>query len=448
MRNIGHQPHTTNSIKLDDSGRSRSLSFYQTSHLATLGEARQSQRLDPQRHTSPCMAIHSSRAGCYAVFAVHCASRRKQLRAHGDGSVTLDRRTKVWNFYWWESGKRRCKKVGTLAQYPTKTAAWQGAKALRGDAVETKTTNTSKPTAPAVSTLVEEYRAEKMPTRYSTRRSYECWLNGHILPRWGACPLTDLQARPVELWLTSLDLSPKSRAHVRGLVRMLWEFAMWNQSVPTQRNPIELVTVKGASKRTRQPRSLTVEEFQGFVKDLSEPFRTIALVCVCFGLRISECLALKWADVDWLNAKLTVERGIVRQRVGEVKTAGSQGHLSIDRTLLEVLKSWKQVTPFPAEGDWLFASPIRLGHQPWSYDEVLRSFQKSGMDAGIGWLGTHTMRHTYRSWLDAVGTGIAVQQKLMRHADIRTTMNVYGNVVTDEMNQAHHKVVGLALNGR
>jgi len=39
----------------------------------------------------------------------------------------------------------------------------------------------------------------------------------------------------------------------------------------------------------------------------------MALVCISFGLRISECLALKWSDVDWLNAKLTVERGIVRQ---------------------------------------------------------------------------------------------------------------------------------------
>jgi len=57
------------------------------------------------------------------------------------------------------------------------------------------------------------------------------------------------------------------------------------------------------------------------------------------------------------------------------------------------------------------------------------------------------MRHTYRSWLDAVGTPIAVQQKLMRHADIRTTMNTYGDVVTDEMSRAASKVAGLALNG-
>jgi integrase len=55
------------------------------------------------------------------------------------------------------------------------------------------------------------------------------------------------------------------------------------------------------------------------------------------------------------------------------------------------------------------------------------------------------MRHSYRSWLDAVGTSIAVQQKLMRHADVRTTMNIYGDVVTDEMAQAALKVVRLAI---
>jgi hypothetical protein len=40
-----------------------------------------------------------------------------------------------------------------------------------------------------------------------------------------------------------------------------------------------------------------------------------------------------------------------------------------------------------------------------------------------------------------------VQQRLMRHADIRTTMNVYGDIVTDEMSVASGKVAGLALNG-
>jgi len=370
------------------------------------------------------------------------------MRAHGEGSITLDKRSKTWNFYWWESGSRRSKRVGTLAQYPTKTAAWLGAKALR-DAVEIKTIIlSSEPTVPEVSALVEQYRQEKMPTRIDTRRSYEAWFKNHIVPKWGACVLTDLQARPVEMWLTSLDLSPKSRAHIRGLLSTLWDFGMWSGSVPVQRNPMELVTIKGATKRTQQPRSLSVEEFQEFVRHLEEPFNLIALLCVSLGLRISECLALRWADVDWLGSRLRIERGIVCQKVDTTKTTESRKNMNVDAALLELLKAWKQNTQFSGVDDWLFASPIQLGRLPWSYPWVWQVFQKAATEAGIGKLGTHTMRHTFRSWLDSVGTPVGVQQRLMRHADIRTTMNIYGDAGSVEMNQAHGKIAGLALNGR
>jgi len=198
----------------------------------------------------------------------------------------------------------------------------------------------------------------------------------------------------------------------------------------------------------RKARSLTVEEFQRFARHLGEPFRTMALMCVCFGLRISECLALKWSDVDWLHGTLHVERGIVRQQVGDVKSDHSRKQISVDRELLEVIKRWKQTTQFGQVTDWVFASPVQLGTLPWSYPWVWRVFQAAASDAGVGKLATHTMRHSYRAWLDAVGTSVAVQQKLMRHADIRTTMNIYGDVVTDEMSRANAKVVSLALNGR
>ena len=115
--------------------------------------------------------------------------------------------------------------------------------------------------------------------------------------------------------------------------------------------------------------------------------------------------------------------------------------------MLAVLKAWKQVTQFSGPEGWVFASPAHIGRLPWSNDAVNDVYLKAAKTAGIGHVSSHTMRHTYRSWLDAVGTPIAVQQKLMRHADIRTTMNVYGDVVTTEMAQAHSKVVGLALNG-
>jgi hypothetical protein len=59
---------------------------------------------------------------------------------------------------------------------------------------------------------------------------------------------------------------------------------MWQDDIPTQRNPMELVAIEGVSKRKRVPRSLTVEEFHSFFKQLSGPFRMAALICVSFGL--------------------------------------------------------------------------------------------------------------------------------------------------------------------
>lgn len=355
------------------------------------------------------------------------------------GSVAQDNRSKVWNFFWWENGKRRCKVLG---RFPTKAAAWRAAKTHR-DALEVQPQhNTGVPT---VGTLVEQYKAEKMPGRKDTSRTYQSWIRVHILPKWGQSLITDLQARPVEMWLDSLTLAPKSRGHIRGILSSLWNFAMWKQAIPMQVNPISLVRVKGASKRRRQPRSLTVEQFHLLLSHLKEPHGTIALLCICFGLRISECMALRWSDLDWLNKRLRVERGIVERNVDDVKTDESRKSLVIADELLERLKIWKQATDFSEDGDWIFASPLKAGRLPYSYTGVWRELDRASEAAGLGHMGTHTFRHSYRMWIDAIGTPIGVQQKLMRHSDIRTTMNIYGDAATEDMREAHNKIVGLAL---
>ena len=202
------------------------------------------------------------------------------------GSVVQDKRDKVWRFYWWKNGKRRSKMLG---RFTTKTAAWSAAKPLRNE-LECGT-DTSKPSAPIVSSLIERYRAERMPTRTDTKRSYEVWISNYIVPKWGECAITDLEPRPVELWIGSLTLAPKSKTHIRGMLRNLWDFAAWSGDIPReQRNPMELVRIKGASKRASTPRSLTVEEFQQFAQHLAEPFHTMALLCCCLGLASASVL--------------------------------------------------------------------------------------------------------------------------------------------------------------
>ena len=355
------------------------------------------------------------------------------------GSIVYNRLRSTWNYLYTVNGQRKSRKIATLAECPTRAEAERNAEVVRRDV-----RLLAERAIPTVNQLIEQYRVEKMPKRYSTRRGYEVWLRCYIVPRWGNSLITDVRAREVELWLGTLELSPKSKAELRGLLRILWEFAMWPEVVPAQRNPMELIRIKGASKRTRQPRSLSTEEFQQFQKHLEQPFRLIALLCLSVGLRISECLSLRWSDVNWLEGKLLVERSIVRGRVDDTKTTFSNRTMPVDPAILAILQQWKQQTRFSADSDWIFASPAQIGRQPWSYDRVLHVFGDAGEKAGIGRVTTHVMRHSFRSWLDMFGTPLGLQRELLRHADIRTTMR-YGQANEPQLAQAHHKVVSAAL---
>ena len=122
---------------------------------------------------------------------------------------------------------------------------------------------------------------ERLPTRYDTAQVYRSWLKNHILPAWGDEPISAIQPQPVELWLRKLALSPKSKTHVRALMHSLFEFAMFAGVIELGRNPISLVRNVGASHKTRHTRNLTIVEFQQLVKELREPFSTLALCCAC-----------------------------------------------------------------------------------------------------------------------------------------------------------------------
>jgi integrase len=60
--------------------------------------------------------------------------------------------------------------------------------------------------------------------------------------------------------------------------------------------------------------------------------------------------------------------------------------------------------------------------------------------AGFGSIGWHTFRHKYRTLLSEADTPLEVQQKLLRHADIRTTTQ-YGNVHMENKRAANSAAV-------
>ena len=208
----------------------------------------------------------------------------------------------------------------------------------------------------------------------------------------------------------------------------------------------ELVVVKGCTIRQEEPRVLTVEEFQALLAAVSkEPFRTMLLFDMCLGLRFSELIAVQWQDFDWKNLKVRIRRGIVRQVADDVKTRHSRKPVPLDPQLAEIMQVWQRKTEFNKPQDWVWASPAAAGEHPYCYTTLYEMITEAATRAKLDDVTWHTLRHTYRSWLDETGAPITVQQNLMRHSDIRTTMNIYGDALPATLRAANSRVARMAL---
>lgn len=327
---------------------------------------------------------------------------------------------------------------------------------------------------------------------YATVTSYLSVIK-QVRVKWGTTRLTRIKPVQVQEWLKKMDSAPKTKGHIKALMHRLYEKAMLWELVEWQRNPMQLVEVKGISKRRKKPIVLTVEQYYQILALIPEPYRTMVVVAQCTGLRAEEVLALEWDDIDFENLHMRVVRAVVHGRVKWVKTEYSEDELPLDPDFAAILLEWKRacqdqfrkaltdgltlqmgldlVFASPATGRHYHAAPIqqdyirpagwclaecpkcRAGIGVWCQESTLTPNGKrlpiheerrenAGRFDGVGW---HTFRHTYRSWLDDTGAPIGVQQKLMRHAQISTTMNVYGNALMAAKREANSKVVRMAL---
>ena len=337
--------------------------------------------------------------------------------------------------------KREALIIGNVEQYPTETKALRAVESFR-------IAVSSAPKQEVLfGALIDRYMREKLPRRHSTASKYRSWITHHVKPRWKDVPLTKVKPLLVEEWLTSLALAPKSRGHVRSIMHILFNWAMkWEYIDIDRMNPISLVRVEGSSKRLRQPRILSVKEFRLLLDYIQEPIRTMCIVAACLGLRASELVGLQWGDFDWKNLEVNIQRGVVIGRVDEVKTTNSNRSLPVHPNLGDLLHEYKAKTaPNAGECDWLFPSPYGTGRPRWPWTIQRDHLLPAGLRAGLGPIGWHSFRHSYSTLLRSLQVDLKVQQELLRHADIRTTMNIYTRAVPDAMREANSKVVEMVL---
>jgi integrase len=204
-------------------------------------------------------------------------------------------------------------------------------------------------------------------------------------------------------------------------------------NLETQRNPMQLVEIKGVTKRVRKKVVLTVEQYQALLAELPYHIQVMVMIAMCLGLRISEIRALQWQDFDLKGRILTLPRSIVGRYVWNGgKTGASEDEVFLDSKLVSVPEAWLFAnvdTKRPVHGDAI------------QKDYLRPAGEKIGLQ-GVGW---HSFRHTYRTLIDDIGTPLGVQQRLMRHADIKTTMNTYGSAFEKTKRRANSRVADLVL---
>ncbi|HTF70252.1 MAG TPA: site-specific integrase [Edaphobacter sp.] len=339
-------------------------------------------------------------------------------------------------------------RIGLVSEYPTRAAAMRAASGIREEV-------NSPPGLLAerqrrFEDVIARYEREEMPERYSTRSGYQSMIRVYIRPKWGQVLLADVSPYKVRTWLLKMDCSTRYRGHVHGMMRVLFKFAMLWEWMPMEVNPMSLFSLPGATKRSREPETISLEQYQQLLPHLQQPFRLMAQMATGLGLRCSEFMALRWGNLNVLEGKIHITRAIVEGREGDVKTQHSKKALPLHPLLVEALLAWRHQTEFNKGSDYIFASPAMAGEKPYRSGSMqTRKLVPAGKAIGLPFrLGWHTFRHSYRAMLRRRGTPIDVQRDLMRHADVHTTTQVYGGVDVEELREANSGLVESLFGGK
>jgi site-specific recombinase XerD len=105
---------------------------------------------------------------------------------------------------------------------------------------------------------------------------------------------------------------------------------------------------------------------------------------------------------------------------------------------------WRQQSIYKESTDFLFPSIRLKGTKPLSPDSLLkRSIRPALERAGIvgKQIGWHSFRHSLATNLRAMGVDIKVAQELLRHANSRTTLDLYTRAVSQQKRDANTRMV-------
>lgn len=169
-------------------------------------------------------------------------------------------------------------------------------------------------------------------------------------------------------------------------------------------------------------------------------YAVIALILET-GLRAGEALALRWKDIQIERKRLFVRATVVRLAnkkqsfvQDSTKSESSRRTIPLTPRAIEVLERLYE----RRRCEWVFEDGCgdRL-----SYEALRYQTQRACEAAGIAFRGEHVFRHTFATNCYYKGMDVKILSRLLGHADVNITYNVYVHLYGDGFEEMYSALV-------
>ena len=368
---------------------------------------------------------------------------KKEDRKEGETWMLFFRTTRP------SDGKRVETKVavGLVQDLPNKASAWREVERQQ-IAINTPDFRKQARFADLAQHYIEHELGERRsaildPKAHTTASVYKRVLRNRLIPRWGKQIAINIQPLEIEEWLSAMkrkeSLENPTLDKMRRVMSLVYKHGQRYGLIPRREecNPLRFVRCK----TTSEYEALTLSPASAFaiLVHLPEPERTLTLLAASTGLRISECLGLQWQDVDFANSLIRVRRTWTWGKVGVPKSKASRAPVPLHPLLGEFMRAWHSRTLYPQAESWVFPSSRLKGRKPRAANMLVEDYLRPAAvkaavisDGDPCRFGFHNLRHSLASFLVRTKTDPKTVQGLLRHSDVKTTLQLYAHSIPED----------------
>lgn len=278
-----------------------------------------------------------------------------------------------------------------------------------------------------LSDWVERWKPTQVHLRPSTRARDDSYLDTHIVPRFGALPISKIQNADVRAWIAELTASgyaPSTVAKAKQIMSKILQAAVDDRRIPA--NVADRVPVPRIERE--EMRYLNATQV-GHLADTIDPrYRASVLLGAYGGLRLGEMLGLRWRNVDLLRRRVKVAEICVEVKgellFGPPKTKAGIRTVPIPAVVADELAKLTGPNPDPETLVFTGAKggPLRAGlfrQRVW-YPTIKA--------AGLDGLRIHDLRHTAVALWIAAGANPKEIAVRAGHSSVVTVLDRYGHL--------------------